>query len=182
MLEGRMNELEQRPSEEGKLRRELRKAEYEIVKSRKKMDELRAACMAVAEPVEQGPASQPAEPDYGSKGLCTMLSQRLKGLQIAVIGGLTRLKERYREALEQQGCTFFYHDGVCKGGTGRIRHIAAAADIVVFITTVNSHNALEAVRTACRKSSKNIVITDRTGPCALVDAVSKAVLAERGQI
>lgn len=88
----------------------------------------------------------------------------LERLQVALIGGLDRLEERYRHAIENLGAELLFHTGQCAGaGAERLRHMASNADIVVFITSVNSHNALQVVKAVCRKSGKHLIIMRETG-------------------
>ncbi len=90
----------------------------------------------------------------------------LKDLKIALIGGLDRLENRYRSAFCELGAeAVHFHPGHCAGaGAGRLRKVADCADIVVYITSINSHNALQVVKAQCRKSGKRFIVVRQTGP------------------
>ena len=76
----------------------------------------------------------------------------LEHLKVALIGGLDRLENQYRAVFESLGTIkFYFHTGCCNGsGANRLRASAQDADIVVFITRVNSHNAMNVVKGICR--------------------------------
>jgi len=96
---------------------------------------------------------------------CRLQGCCLENLKIALIGGLDRLENHYRNAFEEHGAKLFFHPGHCAGGgAGRLRTAACNADIVIFITTVNSHNALQIVKAVCKKSGKRFVVMRETGP------------------
>lgn len=94
------------------------------------------------------------------KGCCP-----LENLKVALIGGLDRLETRYRKAFSSLGAELYFHPGHCAGcGSNRLRSAANSADIVIFITTVNSHNALQVVKGLCKKSGKRFIVVRETGP------------------
>ena len=78
-----------------------------------------------------------------ASGCCT-----LNHLKVALIGVLDRLENQYRSVFESLGTVrFYFHTGCCNGsGANRLRASAQDADIVVFITRVNSHNALSVIK------------------------------------
>ena len=59
------------------------------------------------------------------------------------------------------------HDGQVRGGCRRLRQVVGRADLVVFITSVNSHSALAAVKEECRRCEKPFCALARTGPGSL---------------
>ncbi len=106
-----------------------------------------------------------------ASGCCT-----LNHVKVALIGGLDRLESQYRSVFESLGTVrFYFHTGCCNGsGANRLRASAQDADIVVFITRVNSHNALSVIRGICRKSEKSFLAIRETNP----NVVSKIVLSQ----
>ena len=95
-----------------------------------------------------------------ASGCCT-----LNHLKVALIGGLDRLENQYRSVFESLGTVrFYFHTGCCNGsGANRLRASAQDADIVVFITRINSHNALSVIKGICRKSGKSFLAGDKPG-------------------
>lgn len=104
-----------------------------------------------------------------ASGCCT-----LNHLKVALIDGLDRLENQYRSVFESLGTVrFYFHTGCCNGsGANRLRASAQDADIVVFITRINSHNALSVIKGICRKSGKSFLAVRETNP----ELVSKIVL------
>ncbi len=100
----------------------------------------------------------------------------LENLKIALVGGLDRLENQYRAAFESLGAAkFYFHSGCCDGGGAeRLRSTTAAADIVIFVTRINSHNALNVLKGVCRKSGKSFLAVRATSP----EQISKIVLRE----
>lgn len=87
----------------------------------------------------------------------------LEGLRVAVIGGPDRMQPAYRKVVQQLGAEFLFHDGEVKNGSYRLKGMVCGADIVVFITSVNSHGALNAVKAVCRKNGKKFIALRETG-------------------
>ncbi len=100
----------------------------------------------------------------------------LTNARILLVGGLERLREQYRHTFESLGTAeFFFHSGRCDGGGAeQLRFTTKSADIVVFITRVNSHNALNVLRRVCRKNAKRLLTVRETGP----EQISRLVLDE----
>lgn len=97
---------------------------------------------------------------------------RLENLTIALVGGLDRLESRYRDAFRSLGAELLFHPGHCAGsGSNRLRAAANNADLVVFITSINSHNAMQVVKGMCKRSGKKLIIMRETGP----DRVSRGI-------
>ncbi len=98
----------------------------------------------------------------------------LENVKVALVGGLERLENQYRHVFESLGTEkFYFHSGCCDGGGAeRLRTTTEAADIVVFITRVNSHNALNVLKGVCKKSGKSFLAVRETGP----EQVSRIVL------
>lgn len=114
---------------------------------------------------KKGSASCPA---WNEKG-CS-----LEALRIAVVGGLHRLEPKYKEAIEALGAECFFHGGDCHGGSSSLKNTVCRSDLVVFITRINSHCALQVVRALCKKTGKRFLAVRETGPQALVRALQNA--------
>ena len=88
----------------------------------------------------------------------------LENMRIALVGGLDRLEDKYQEAFEMNGAEFRFHTGVSGGVNAiRLKTLSNWADVVVFVTTVNSHNALSIVKGICRKSGKLFLAMRHSG-------------------
>jgi hypothetical protein len=88
-------------------------------------------------------------------------------MRVAVIGGLDRLEPHYRRVVEAMGGQFLFHNGNCQGGCHRLRTAVCQADLVIFITRVNSHSALKVVKGLCKKTGRQFMALRETSPTAL---------------
>ncbi len=114
----------------------------------------------------------------GDMGCRRCPSCPLENLKVALIGGLDRLEDRYCRSLGTLGAEVSFHTGQCAGGGAtRLRSLACNADIVIFITTVNSHNALQVVKSICKKSGKRFMVMRETGPERIKSALEQQVQA-----
>ncbi|BEQ14592.1 hypothetical protein FAK_16580 [Desulfoferula mesophila] len=84
-----------------------------------------------------------------------------------IIGGLDRLEPSYRETVSRLGGKCEFHTGKLRSGHRRLRQRVAKADLVVFITSINSHAALNAVKTECKRCGKPFCALRQTGCCSL---------------
>jgi len=113
-------------------------------------------------------------------GRCDCRTCPLEKLKVALIGGLDRLEEHYRAAFAELGAELHFHPGHCAGaGANRLRRAADHADIVVFITTINSHNALQVVKATCKKSGKAFVAMRETGPKRVSFALAELITQQK---
>lgn len=110
------------------------------------------------------------------EGFCCMEGREcckgcpLAGLRVAVVGGIGRMLPEYREVVRQLGAELIYHDGHMKSGSYKLKNVVCGADIVVFITSVNSHGALTVLKAVCRKKRKRFIALRETG-CESLDRV-----------
>jgi hypothetical protein len=187
-LENLRRELEKMG--QGRLEREIKKLGHELNREREKVRELTEklsgsnGCSRALEPVASddventgclSPGDCPCLEETGP-AVCVELCREegalcgecpLGGLRVAVIGGIQRMLPVYREIVSQLGAEFLFHDGKVKNGRYRLKNIVSGADIVVFITTVNSHGALDVVKAVCKKNGKKFIAPKETGPESL---------------
>jgi hypothetical protein len=97
----------------------------------------------------------------------------LAGRCIAIIGGLDRLEPTYRKAVDELGGECICHNGKIRGGCRRLKQTVAKADVVVFITTINSHAALTTVKAECKRCSTPFCVLGRSGAGSLEQALLK---------
>jgi hypothetical protein len=172
--ERRIAELEARPDREAALRRRIRILEHEIEESREtrtivippsKTDDQSATL-----PCGSGEDETDTSPCAEGKKSCSRGPDNpcpLDAVRVAVIGGLDRLEPHYRRVVEAMGGQFLFHNGDCHGGCHRLKSAVCQADLVIFITRVNSHSALQAVKGLCKKTGKQFTALRETSPAAL---------------
>jgi hypothetical protein len=176
-----------RPEESGKgrLTREVRKLRHDLEGHRQRIKELERilADSGTLLPEKVAPAAS-LEAAGERKGICIFQRPRivpadkelcagkksdccrdcpLDGLRVAVVGGLSRMQPEYREIVRQLGAEPLFHDGEVRNGSYKLKSLVCGADIVVFITSVNSHGALSVVRAVCKKTGKKFMALKETG-------------------
>ncbi len=95
----------------------------------------------------------------------------LSGKRILIVGGITKIKAFYRQAIEKKGAVFEYHDGWGKHGLeGLIRR----SDMVLCPVNCNSHNACLNVKKLCKKYCKCVRMLPSSSLSAISQALSKS--------
>ena len=124
---------------------------------------------------DAGPQACPAACRGSEPGMGRCGSPRadcpLAGRRVLVIGGLDRLETRYRDSVDQLGGKCIFHTGKIRGGCRRLKQTVAKADLVVFITTINSHAALSTVKAECKRCDKPFCALGRSGTGSLEQAL-----------
>ncbi|MFH2064301.1 MAG: DUF2325 domain-containing protein [Pseudomonadota bacterium] len=83
---------------------------------------------------------------------------RLCAKRILIVGGMTKMKQFYRNLIESGGGEFDYHDGYMKGGNKGIEDRILKSDYILCPVNCNSHNACDRVKKLCKKHNKPIKI------------------------
>jgi hypothetical protein len=87
----------------------------------------------------------------------------LEGLRVVVVGGSNKMLPEYRDVVSQFGAEFLSHDGEVRNGSDKLKNVINWADIIIFITSMNSHGALNVMRSVCRKKAKKFIVLRETG-------------------
>lgn len=95
----------------------------------------------------------------------------LKGMRVAIIGGVERMESIYRDVVSQLGGKLSYHGGHTRNGCGKLKKLVSNADMAVFLTSVNSHSALATVKDACKKSGTPLAAIREKGAGSLEKAL-----------
>jgi hypothetical protein len=172
---------------QGRLKREIKKLSHELNREREKVKELMQRLSGLNGcrlPFEGAPVVDEDTAGSLSPGECLCTDEAcfsacgelcredgaicgecpLGGLRVAVVGGLQRMLPVYRKIVSDLGAEFVFHNGRVRNGRYRLRSLVCGADIVVFITSVNSHGALDVVKAACEKTGKQFIASKETGP------------------
>ena|GEM_PF-1220030 len=170
-------ELRQRPLREAALKREAKKLAYELEQANTKIAEyekLIESNMQIKD--ENQSAGQNTGPEKennpqagnvftllrpeDAQGDCSHCTEQkkcpcpLEGMRVAVIGGLDRLEPEYRKTIHDLGADFIFHNGNCSNGRHVLKNVVCKANIILFITSINSHGALKVVKATCKKTGK----------------------------
>lgn len=91
----------------------------------------------------------------------------LQRMKIAILGGTEKTLPEYRCMVQELGGECLYHDGCTGNGVDRLRRILGRADVVVCITSINSHGAMKMAKSFCKRKGKRFLVTRETGTCSL---------------
>lgn len=85
-------------------------------------------------------------------------------VRIALIGGLDRNESEFTEIAARAGHVVEMHTGHMNGrGADALRNAIARADLIVLVTEVNSHGAVQLARRLCQRAGKSPLIVRKCG-------------------
>lgn len=93
--------------------------------------------------------------------------------RILMVGGITKMEDRYREVVESRGGVFEYHDGYMKNGAKSLEGIIRRADMVLCPVNCNSHTACGVVKTLGKKYKKPVFMLSGSSLSALAQAIEQ---------
>jgi len=174
----KLAELRQQPLREAALKREAKKLAYELEQANIKIAEYEKLIESNMQAKDKNPSAgqdpgpkKEKNPQPGNvftllrpedaKGDCIHCTEQkkcpcpLEGMRVAVIGGLDRLEPEYRKTIHDLGADFIFHNGNCANGQHVLKNVVCKANIILFITSINSHGALKIVKATCKKTGKH---------------------------
>jgi len=174
-----LTELRQRPFREAALKRKVKKLAYELEKANTKIAEhkkltesnmqVRDENKSIMRNTRQDKEENTRDDNVftllrpeDARGDCRHCTKQkkclcpLEGMRVAVIGGLDRLEPEYRKTIHDLGADFIFHNGDCSNGRHVLKNVVCKADIILFITSINSHGALKVVKATCKKTGKQL--------------------------
>ncbi|HTP24841.1 MAG TPA: DUF2325 domain-containing protein [Anaeromyxobacteraceae bacterium] len=85
-------------------------------------------------------------------------------MRIGIIGGLARAEPHYERLAVAAGHRVLLHGGILRGrGIKALERLADGCDLVVVITDVNSHGAVQHVRRRLRERGRSPLLLRRLG-------------------
>jgi hypothetical protein len=99
----------------------------------------------------------------------------LKDLTVAILGGSEGALPAYRCMVGELGGECLYHNGCLRQGADRLKRIIGQADIVVCITSVNSHAAVQFAKSMCKRSGKRLLVTRESGIHSIREMLQQTV-------
>jgi hypothetical protein len=85
-------------------------------------------------------------------------------MRIAWIGGLDRNEHELSVMAEKAGHALELHTGAVGGrGAGELRAAIGRADVVIIVTDVNSHGAVQLAKKVARQEGRHVQILKRCG-------------------
>ena len=86
-------------------------------------------------------------------------------MRIAVIGGLDRTEQELSGIAARSGHVVEQHPGYMHGrGKETLKSVVARADLVILVTDVNSHGAVQFARKLCQRAGRAPLLVRRCGP------------------
>ena len=85
-------------------------------------------------------------------------------MHIALVGGLDRSESQYRQLAEHAGHSIEWHTGDLAGrGAGTLDSMIERSDLVIVVTSVNSHGAVWRARKLAKQRHKRLLLLARCG-------------------
>ncbi len=85
-------------------------------------------------------------------------------MRIAVIGGLDRTEQELGSIAARSGHVVELHGGYMHGRGGEtLKSAITRADLVILVTDVNSHGAVQLARKLCQRAGKSPLLVRRCG-------------------
>ncbi len=94
--------------------------------------------------------------------------------RVLMVGGITKMEDRYREVVEMRGGVFEYHDGYIRNGARNLEGVIRRADMVLCPVNCNSHTACGVVKNLGKKYGKPVFMLAGSSVSALAQAVEHA--------
>ncbi len=83
---------------------------------------------------------------------------------IGIVGGLERSEQDFHRLAKRHGCTIEFHSGHMGGrGAGALERTIERADLVVIVTDLNSHGAVQHARRHVRELGRASLLVRRFG-------------------
>ena len=91
----------------------------------------------------------------------------LNGCRVALVGGHDGLTPEYCKLVGELGGEALIHNGKVKNGSKKVRDLVRKSDLVVYLTTINSHGAMKSFKKHCKLCQKPFCPCRGTGVGAL---------------
>jgi hypothetical protein len=99
-------------------------------------------------------------------------------MKIAWIGGLDRNERALTDLASARGHTLFFHCGDVRGrGTEELKALVKRCDLVVVVTSVNSHGGVLFAKKFARQAGRPVVIS-RSGSSSMLEQL----LSDRSRV
>ena len=86
-------------------------------------------------------------------------------MRVALIGGVERAEAQLDRVAREFGAELLYHPGHMGGrGAPELRSVVERAELVVVVTDVNSHGAVQVARKEARRLGRPMVLLRRCSP------------------
>ena len=93
--------------------------------------------------------------------------------RILIVGGITKMEDRYRGLVVEKGGIFEYHDGYMNRGTKGLESSVRRADVVLCPVNCNSHTACLTVKKLSKRYNKPVQMLAGSGLSAISQALQE---------
>lgn len=91
-------------------------------------------------------------------------------MRVGIIGGLDRSEQAYQRLARELGHEVEHHTGYMHGNAGSVlERLVDRCDLVVIVTDVNSHGAVQQARRLLRARPRPAVLVRRLGASRFVE-------------
>ena len=102
-------------------------------------------------------------------------------MRIGWVGGLDRSRALFSEVAEKAGHTLEMHEGHVGGrGTLALEGVVARCDVLVIVTDINSHGAVQNAKRMARQAGRRAVIVRRGSVSALEKVIESLATHPNG--
>jgi len=89
-------------------------------------------------------------------------------MRVGIIGGTEKNLTRFEQVAAEEGCEVEFHDGRLAGrGSEALETLLSRCDVIVLITRINSHAAVQKTQKFCRRYPRKVLFMRRFGLHAL---------------
>jgi hypothetical protein len=89
-------------------------------------------------------------------------------MQIGIVGGVERSEAEYRAVAQRAGHGLSFHSGHVGGrGSDALAALARSVDLLIVVTDVNSHGAVQLARREARARGLPVLLHRRYSPARL---------------
>ena len=94
-------------------------------------------------------------------------------LRFGIVGGVERNESAYRDIAERAGHSLSFHGGHVGGrGANNLAELVHRSDLVIVVTDVNSHGAVQLARKLARKEGIPVVLVRRCSPSRFAEVIA----------
>ena len=95
--------------------------------------------------------------------------------RVLIVGGITRMESLYRQAVEERGGIFEYHDGYMKKGVKKLENSLRRSDMVLCPVNCNSHAACSIVKNLGKKHNKPVYMLTNSSLSAVSQVIKEDI-------
>jgi hypothetical protein len=106
-------------------------------------------------------------------------SSQSRSLRIGIVGGLERAQPLYERVASRAGHRLEYHSGhtSSRGGTASLESLVRRVDLLLIITDINSHRAVQLARQVAEAHGRDLRVLKRCGAARFAELLDEVAIA-----